>query len=211
MNVPEVFSDEEQESSLSPEEMKDVVKRALQGSFLPIMAVLETQEENLDPDMVIDAERGLTLLHSAAYYGKIKPMRALVERFHADKRAQDYQGQTPLHIATLAGNLEACVYLTEKLRKHDVQAKDYNLMTALMNCVVSNSEHAFIYLYFKGKSNLSHVDSNGNTLLHLAAEHNATNIARILKHLFEIEVKEEIFNSSIEKINQIRTHSIALH
>lgn len=42
MNVPEVFSDEEQESSLSPEEMKDVVKRALQGSFLPIMAVLET-------------------------------------------------------------------------------------------------------------------------------------------------------------------------
>ena len=74
------------------------------------------------------------------------------------------------------------------------------MMSALMNCIVSNNEHAFIYLYFKGKSSLNNVDASGNTLLHLAAEHGATNIALILKHLFSIEVKEEICNTSLEKI-----------
>ena len=65
-----------------------------------------------------------------------------------------------------------------------MEAKDNGMLTPLMNCIVSNNEHAFIYLYFKGKTSLNQVDLSGNTLLHLAAEHNATNIALILKHLF---------------------------
>ena len=75
-------------------------------------------------------------------------------------------------------------------------------MTPLMNCIVSNNEHAFIYLYCKGKSTLNNVDMNGNTLLHLAAEHNAINIGHLLKHLYTNEVKEEI-NSSMDKLRQI--------
>ena len=75
-------------------------------------------------------------------------------------------------------------------------------MTPLMNCIVSNNEHAFIYLYCKGKSTLNNVDMNGNTLLHLAAEHNAINIGNLLKHLYTNEVKEEI-NGSMDKLRQI--------
>mmetsp|Transcript_26805 Transcript_26805/g.33392 ORF Transcript_26805/g.33392 Transcript_26805/m.33392 type:complete len:171 (+) Transcript_26805:315-827(+) len=169
----------------------------MQGSFLPIMAVMATSKgEKIDPNLIIEPDQGLVLLHSAAYYGKIKPVRALVERFKAKCTMKDYRGQTPLHIAALSGHLDVCVYLADQLRKGDIETKDNSMMTALMNCIVSNNEHAFIYLYFKGKSSLNHVDLNGNTLLHLAAEHNATNIALILKHLFEIEVKEEICNSS---------------
>ena len=148
----------------------------------------------------IDQEQGLSILHSAAYYGKIKPVRTLIEKFKADPTISDYRGQTPLHIAAMAGNLDVCVYLSDILKKRDVEAKDNSFMTPLMNCIVSNNEHAFVYLYFKGKTSLNHVDASGNTLLHLAAEHNATNIALILKHLFEIEVKEEIGNTSIERI-----------
>jgi ankyrin repeat protein len=90
-------------------------------------------------------------------------------------------------------------------------AKDNSMMSALMNCIVSNNEHAFIYLYFKGQSNLNNVDANGNTLLHLAAEHGATNIALMLRHLHGNEVKEEICNTSMEKIQKIAAKSIELH
>lgn len=151
------------------------------------------------------------LLHSAAYFGKIKPVRALVEKFNSSCKIQDYRGQTPLHIAALSGHIDVCVYLIDKLKKKDIDAKDNSTMTALMNCILSNNEHAFVYLYFKGNCSLNHVDLNGNTLLHLAAEHNAVNIALILKHLYDIEVKEEVHNSSFEKIRKISQKSMELH
>ena len=113
----------------------------------------------------------------------------------------DYRGQTPLHIAAISGNLEVAVYLADSMDQKSVDRLDNEAMTALMNCIVSNNEHAFIYLYFKGKSSrLNTLDLQGNTLLHLAAEHNATNIALILKHLHSIEVKEEINNTTLDKL-----------
>lgn len=60
-----------------------------------MMAILETQtnsEEALDPNLVIDSEQGLGVLHSAAFYGKIKPMRALMEKYNADGTMADYRG-----------------------------------------------------------------------------------------------------------------------
>jgi len=108
-----------------------------------------------------------------------------------------------LHIATVSGHLEVAVYLADKLKKDQISYRDNNSITPLMNCITSNNEHAFIYLYFKGKSSLNNVDMNGNTLLHLAAEHNASNIALILKHLYDIEVKEEINNKSMDTLRQI--------
>ena len=111
-DVPEIFSDEEEADTT---ELQNAARRVMQGSFLPIMAILETQtgDESLDPNVVIDSEQGLGILHSAAFYGKIKPVRALIERYHADGTMSDYRGQTPLHIASLSGNLETVVYLTE--------------------------------------------------------------------------------------------------
>ena len=109
-----------------------------------------------------------------------------------------------MHIAALSGNLEATIYLADKCSSEDINARDNSGMSPLMNCIISNSEHAFIYLYFKKKASLNSVDLNGNTLLHLAAEHGATNIALILKHLYNIEVKEEINNNSIDHIRRIQ-------
>lgn len=199
-NVPELLSDEEE---LDTTEMQNVALRTKQGSFLPIMAVLETQKaKHVDGNLIIDHEQGLRLLHTAAFYGKIKAVRALVEKHGAKVAIPDYRGQTPLHIAALAGNIEVVVYLADKMDSKSIDLRDNGLMTPLMNCIISNSEHAFIYLYCKGKCSLNNIDMNGNTLLHLAAEHGATNIARILGHLYKSEVKEEI-NSSIEKIKEI--------
>ena len=80
-----------------------------------------------------------------------------------------------------------------------------------MNCIVSNNEHAFIYLHFKLKCGLSDIDINGDTLLHLAAEHNAYNIASLLRHLQGAHTKESDHNSSLEKIQKIKQQAIELH
>ena len=54
---------------------------------------------------MLDSEQGLTILHSASFYGKVKPIKALIEKFKADPTKPDYRGQSPLHITTLAGKL----------------------------------------------------------------------------------------------------------
>ena len=41
-DVPELHSDEEDEEEADTREMQDPARRAMQGSFLPIMAILET-------------------------------------------------------------------------------------------------------------------------------------------------------------------------
>ena len=82
-------------------------------------------------------------------------------------------------------------------------------MTPLMNSILSNNEHAFLYLYCKAKCSLNNVDLQGNSLLHLAAENNSLNIGLILKHLHSNEVKDEL-NTSIEKLRKIREKSIEL-
>ena len=53
-DVPELFSDEEFEDT---QEMQDAARRAMQGSFLPIMAILETQIcEDVNPNTTIDQD-----------------------------------------------------------------------------------------------------------------------------------------------------------
>ena len=61
--------------------------------------------DKVDPNHMLDTEQGLTILHSASFYGKVKPMKALIEKFKADPTLPDYRGQSPLHITTLAGKL----------------------------------------------------------------------------------------------------------
>ena len=141
--------------------------------------------------MLIDDDQGLTLLHSSAYYGKIKPMRTLVEHFGADVSYPDYRGQTPLHIATLTGNIETAIYLIDMKKQGLVEAKDNALMTALMNSVVACNDYVFIYLYFKFRCDTNTLDFNGNTLLHLAAQSNSMNIARLLRHLYKTDLKQD--------------------
>lgn len=79
------------------------------------------------------------MLHYACYFGKIKALKALVEVFSADTNVIDYRGQTPLHVASVSGELGAVVYMCSK-HDCDKDAKDNALMTPLMNTVASNHE-----------------------------------------------------------------------
>lgn len=203
---------EKPEPTASPADLKhqvegiDAVQRALQGSFLPYICLLASKNKNkntkvfAEPNKLVDESQGLTLLHSTSYFGNVKAMKCLVERFGADVNLADYRGQTPLHIAVLSGNLNSVVYLCENQALDsavDIDSKDNALTTPLMNSVVTSNDHAFVYLLFKKGADPSSLDFNGQSLLHLAANSNATNIAYLLKHLYEdLQDKKSVSNYS---------------
>jgi ankyrin repeat protein len=158
--------------------------------------------------MVVDENQGLTLLHSSCFFGNIKAMKTLIEKYSADVNLTDYRGQTPLHISVLSGNLQSLAFMCElekdkeylnrseevlesqglRIPPHiDLEVKDNALMTPLMNSVLASNDHVFVYLYFKGVCDLSNLDFNGNSLLHLAAQSNSINIAKLLRHMYKLQ------------------------
>jgi len=118
-------------------------------------------------------------------------MRTLIEHFGADVSFVDYRGQTPLHIAILTGNLESAIYLIDRKEPGLIEAKDNALNTSLMNSVVAGNDYVFIYLYFKFRCDTNTLDFNGNTLLHVAAQSNSINIARLLRHLYKTDLNQD--------------------
>ncbi|CDW85580.1 ankyrin repeat protein [Stylonychia lemnae] len=170
------------------EKIVNYKQRILDGSFLPSMLLL--QKKIIKADDVIDPNQGLKLLHFACYFGKIKPIKSLVEIYKTDINTIDYRGQTPLHVATVSGELAPVLYICSQSESIK-DAKDNALMTPLMNTVSSNHEASFVYLHFKENCDLKNVDLNGQTLLHLAARQNSINIARLLKHIYQDQIKED--------------------
>lgn len=153
--------------------------------------------------VLVDPSQGLTLLHCASFWGNLKALKAYVEMFNADCNQADFRGQTPLHILVLSGNHNGMVYLCEKQiekeflnasvealdstqasKTTDLDPRDNALMTPIMNSVLACNDLAFVYLYFKGSCDLSQLDYNGNSMLHLAAKSNAINIAKLLRHIY---------------------------
>lgn len=141
------------------------------------------------------------MLHYACYFGKIKALKALLEVFKADTNIIDYRGQTPLHVASVSGELGAVVCMCSKV-ECDKDAKDNALITPLMNTVSSNLTDSFIYLFFKESCELNNVDLGGNTLMHLAARSNAINIAKLLKHVYIMQTKGDQDDSALGVDNQ---------
>lgn len=88
-------------------------------------------------------------MHYACYFGKIKALKAISEVFKADINTIDYRGQTPLHVASISGELGSIIYVCERGDLCVKEVKDNALMTPLMNTVSSNNEPSFIYLHFK--------------------------------------------------------------
>ena len=70
------------------DEAIDARKSVQQGSFLPIMCLFE--KKLIDPaTFIIDPNTGATTLHYCAHFGKVKPLKALIERFNIDPFSTD--------------------------------------------------------------------------------------------------------------------------
>lgn len=79
----------------------------------------------------------MRLLHYACYFGKIKALKTITEIYDADINSIDYRGQTPLHVASISGELGAVMYVC-CLHNCNKESKDNALMTPLMNSVSTN-------------------------------------------------------------------------
>eukprot|EP00347_Sterkiella_histriomuscorum_P014358 403361177 len=189
----DVNSDEEieevkdEDDPTQPKEV-DYKQTVLNGSFLPAISLL--QNNLIDIETIIDENQGLRLLHYASYFGKIKALKTLCEVYKADVNSIDYRAQTSLHVACSSGELGATIYLTS-LPSCNKDPKDNALMTPLMNSVQTVQSSLFVHLHFKEQCELKNVDLNGNSLLHLCAKSNNINVARLLRHIYQDQIKED--------------------
>ena len=73
--------EEKEENARGQEEEEDqrieYKERVLKGSFMPAMCMIKLGLASVEAP--IDINQGLRLIHYACYFGKIKPLKALVE------------------------------------------------------------------------------------------------------------------------------------
>ena len=80
-------------------------------------------------DNLVDSERRKTVLNSSVFGGNLNMCKVLIEEFKADVNHSDYNGITPLHIASKFGHLEICKFLCKYVM--DKNALDNNGKTPL--------------------------------------------------------------------------------
>ena len=98
--------------AVEEDEIIDVRMTVQQGSFLPIMCMIERSEIDLNT-YVIDANTGAKFVHYTGHFGNLKALRVLVE-LHGVKpeEHQDSYKLTVAHYAARSGELEILIYLS---------------------------------------------------------------------------------------------------
>jgi ankyrin repeat protein len=80
------------------------------------------------------------------HFGKIKALKAIVEKFNADVNQQDFYKLTMAHYAARTGELSILVYLKNIANLDALDCFNYS---PLHYAVMFNKVYPFIYLYFK--------------------------------------------------------------
>ena len=72
---------QEQTDPVDPDDIVDLSQTIMEGSFLPLISVLASnkQKSKFLTNQVIERKTGQSALLIAAYYGKIKPLKTLIE------------------------------------------------------------------------------------------------------------------------------------
>ncbi|KAF9917497.1 hypothetical protein BX616_000803 [Lobosporangium transversale] len=109
----------------SEETGNDPMESSKSGSLEGLQSALRA-----NPDLVsFRDDMGFTMLHWACDRGSLDKVRALVETYHADVNAQDAEGATPLHCASLSGWPDIIEYL-KSLPNVDQTIRDNSGMIA---------------------------------------------------------------------------------
>ena len=169
-----------------------IKNRIFRGSFLPAMLLL--QRGQIDVHQVWEPTVGSQLIHFVAHFGKIKPMRAIVEVFHADVNSRDYRSITPMHSAAIGGEIATLSYLAS-CPGIELNVKDNAGLTPLLYAVSNNHVACFAYLAFEKGADLKVKDVNGCGVLHWAVYSGSIDILRLIRntHLInDLNLKDNI-------------------
>jgi ankyrin repeat protein len=148
------------------------------GRFLPLLALLKT--EKIKTDTVIEKESKMTILHYAAFQGRVAAIRAIVEVFGGDVNLQDVRGATPLAVAVMSKELRAAATMLN-YDDIDVELFDANGLSPLLHAARKNHVALFVYLHFEKGADIYKTCNKGNNVLHLAAENGSNAIIKLLQ------------------------------
>ena len=76
------------------------------------------QEQKASPDAICD-QSSKSLLHEAAYYGQVKNIQWLIEKYDLDLNERNDYGDTALHFAAKQGQIETMEYLISLSEKQE--------------------------------------------------------------------------------------------
>ncbi len=132
-----------------------------------------------DFSLVVRPETGTTLLHDAAWYGDAQTVAAVAH--FSNINAQDYEGETALFLAVQQAKHEIISLLLEMNADPNIQAEidEYLNQTPLHYAIADNHDAQAVRLLIP-YSDLSAVDSDGNTALHLAVVHALPDVVEAL-------------------------------
>ncbi|CAO1408245.1 unnamed protein product [Diamesa serratosioi] len=163
----------------------------------PLCSCLKCQLKvvQMEPNVNLRSENGLTLLHVAAFYGEPK-MISILLNLNANVNATNVEDEcTPLHFAATRGHQHVLFLLLHG--KSDINAKTSRNQTPL-HLAAMNGHGCCVkaLLYFaehvKEKINLNVQDYNGNTPLHYSAQNGFDDIT---ESLLEYTAKVNVFNN----------------
>ncbi|XAR57585.1 hypothetical protein NMG60_11025776 [Bertholletia excelsa] len=150
---------------------------------------------NLNPKLarVLDsADR--TALHLASAEGHVEVVKELIQAWPGMCLVRDREGKNPLHIAAINGKVEVLEELI-KVRPHAARARLNGEGTILHLCVKHHQIDAVKKLLelIKDEEFVKAVDSNSNTILHLAV---IGEQLEIVSYITEVKrLKEDALNA----------------
>ncbi|XP_072034493.1 transient receptor potential cation channel subfamily A member 1-like [Amphiura filiformis] len=128
---------------------------------------------------------GQTALHICCRRGFLNIAKVLIDSGSADVNSRDIDKSTPLHQATVKGDIDLCTFLVE--RGAAIRAYDVNQVSPLMQAAQGGFKECVQYLMSLANQvgiplneYLSDRDNEGNTALHLAVGNRHISVARSL-------------------------------
>lgn len=170
----------------------------------PLCSCLKCQLKivQMEPNVNLRSEKGLTLLHVAAFYGEPK-MISILLNLNANVNAINNDDEcTPLHFAAARGHQHVLFLLLHG--KSDINAKTSKNQTPLHLAAMNGHEccvKALLYFaeHVKEKINLNVQDYNGNTPLHYSAQNGFDDITEsLLEYTAKVNVTNNIGKTPID-------------
>ncbi|XP_071085551.1 serine/threonine-protein phosphatase 6 regulatory ankyrin repeat subunit A-like [Haliotis cracherodii] len=124
-----------------------------------------------------EGQDGLTSVLAAAAHGRRDVLELLVNK-GADLSLVDNHGNNILHCACTGGHLAVVQHILNN-NILDINSKGKHSMTPVMISAEAGHRHVFDFLVYEG-AYLSHLDDNGNNILHLACLSGSVMIVKYL-------------------------------
>lgn len=164
----------------------------------PLCSCLKCQLKvvEMEPNVNLRSENGITLLHVAAFYGEPKMISILLNLNANVNAINNDDNCTPLHFAAAKGHQHVLFLLLHG--KSDINAKTSRNQTPLHLAAMNGHEccvKALLYFaeHIKEKINLNVQDYNGNTALHYSAQNGFDDITEcLLEYTAKVNVTNNI-------------------